>query len=230
MKIYSINKTTLIDYPGLVAASVYTGGCNMRCIYCHNAPLVMCPASLPTIDEEEFFSFLDKRKNILRGVCISGGEPTLCPDLTAFIDRIRSYDLKVKLDTNGTNPDIISDLIRSKRVDMIAMDIKSHPEDYPRICDCDVSIENIKKSVSLIINAPIDHEFRTTVPSGVFSEDDMIRIGQWLQGARAYFLQAFKEADTCMTTGLQEPSGEEMNRLKSAILPYIPVASIRGID
>ena len=262
MNIYTVNKTTLIDYPGHLAASVYTGGCNMRCIYCHNAPLVTGVASLETISEDEFFAFLDKRKKILHGVCISGGEPTLSPDLPDFIDRIRSYGLKIKLDTNGTNPDIILDLITSKRVDMIAMDIKSYPEDYARICGvpvCDecttdektlendknesvsqrsdsqdqkpyISIEDIKRSVGIIMKAPIDYEFRTTVPADTFSANDMVRIGQWLHGAKAYYLQAFKTSDTCMTQGLKEPSIEEMNSLRSAVLPYIPSASIRGID
>jgi len=221
MNIYTVNKTTLIDFPGHLAASVYTGGCNMRCI-----------ASLETISEDEFFAFLDKRKKILHGVCISGGEPTLSPDLPDFIDRIRSYDLKIKLDTNGTDPDIILDLITSKRVDMIAMDIKSYPEDYARICGehTHIKIEDIKRSAETIMKAPIDYEFRTTVPAGIFSADDMVRIGQWLQGAKAYFLQAFKTSDTCMTQGLKEPSIEEMNSLRSAVLPYIPSASIRGID
>ncbi|MBR4175392.1 MAG: anaerobic ribonucleoside-triphosphate reductase activating protein [Lachnospiraceae bacterium] len=230
MNIYTINKTTLIDFPGHLAASVYTGGCNMRCIYCHNAPLVTGVASLETISEDEFFAFLDKRKKILHGVCISGGEPTLSPDLPDFIDRIRSYDLKIKLDTNGTDPNLIKDLINSKKVDMIAMDIKSYPEDYARICGAHVSIEDIKESVRIIMSAPIDYEFRTTVPANCFSTDDMIRIGQWLRGAKAYFLQAFRASDTCMTQGLEEPSMEEMESLRSAILPYVPSASIRGID
>lgn len=281
MNIYTVNKTTLIDFPGHLAASVYTGGCNMRCIYCHNAPLVTGVASLETISEDEFFAFLDKRKKILHGVCISGGEPTLSPDLPDFIDRIRSYDLKIKLDTNGTDPDIILDLITSKRVDMIAMDIKSYPEDYARICGIDafiessdnpdisydkknsgnidlsddkiisgnkkttnsrgnrinihnrgsyINIEDIKRSTEIIMKAPIDYEFRTTVPAGIFSADDMVRIGQWLRGAKAYFLQAFRASDTCMTQGLEEPSMEEMESLRSAILPYVPSASIRGIN
>ncbi len=230
MNIYTINKTTLIDYPGHLAASVYTGGCNMRCIYCHNAPLVTGVASLETISEDEFFAFLDKRKNILHGVCISGGEPTLSPDLPQFIDRIRSYGLKIKLDTNGTDPDIIRDLISSEKIDMIAMDIKSYPEDYPRICDCAVSIDDIKRSAGIIMDSPIDYEFRTTVPRGIFTADHMMKIGQWLQGAKAYFLQAFKEADTCMTQGLEEPLKEELEVLLSALLPYIPSAKIRGID
>ena len=136
MLILGLNKTTLLDYPGFVAATLFTGGCNFRCPYCHNRDLVLKDQSLVPLSEEEIFAFLQKRRNVLTGVCITGGEPTLYPDLPEFISQIRELGYLVKLDTNGTNPQMLGDLIRAGLIDYCAMDIKNAPDKYGVTTDC----------------------------------------------------------------------------------------------
>jgi pyruvate formate lyase activating enzyme len=194
MRIGGFQKMTLIDYPGKLAATVFTVGCNFRCSFCHNPELVL-PEKFPPLNnlEAEFFQHLSKRKGKLEGVCITGGEPTLQPDLLDFIKKIKQMGFLVKLDSNGSQPEILKKIIAEKLVDFIAMDIKNSSAGYARAVGLNVELKKIKQSVKLIMESGIDYEFRTTVVPGIHSEKDFEKIGQWLSGAKAYYLQEYRE-------------------------------------
>ncbi len=231
MTIHGLNKTTLLDYPGHLAATLFTGGCNFRCVFCQNKSLVCDPASQPVIPEEEIFSFLTKRKGILQGVCITGGEPTLAADLIPFIEKIKSYDLLVKLDTNGSRPDVIRSLFESHLIDMVAMDIKSAPSDYASITGVtDISLEPIKESVSYLMSCGIPYEFRTTVVDEFFTDSSIHEIGSWIKGCDAYYLQCFRDSDTVLTAGLHGPDKEKLLHYRSILLSYCKHVELRGVD
>lgn len=232
MHIHGFAKLTLLDYPGKIAATVFTGGCNFRCPFCHNAVLVLDPNAQPRIDENEILRELESRKNKLEGVCITGGEPTLCRDLPEFIARIREIGLLVKLDSNGTDPDMLEELINSRLIDFVAMDIKSSPEGYPKATGLkDISMDNIFRSTDLLMQSGIDYEFRTTVVDGIHTSDDFKKIGVWIKGAKAYYLQQYRaKGDLIAPDGLSAPSKETLEGYREILLPYVPDTHIRGID
>ncbi len=231
MKISGYQKTTLLDYPGHVAATVFTGGCNFRCPFCHNGDLVLYPDSFPVISEEEFFSFLEKRKHILTGVCITGGEPTLQADLAEFIRHIHSLSLLVKLDSNGFRPDVLHSLLQEKLLDYVAMDIKSSKESYSLAAGIPgLEIQKIEESVSLLEHFDIAHEFRTTLVRGIHSEKDLISIGKWLAPDSLYILQSYKENDAVIDPSCSSFSTEELNHFLSVVQTFLPKTSLRGID
>ncbi|MBO4559004.1 MAG: anaerobic ribonucleoside-triphosphate reductase activating protein [Lachnospiraceae bacterium] len=232
MQIHGFAKLTLLDYPGQIAATIFTGGCNFRCPFCHNAILVLNPNAQPRIDENEILKELESRKNKLEGVCITGGEPTLCRDLPEFIAKVREMGFLVKLDSNGTNPDMLEDLIGHRLIDFVAMDIKSSPEGYSKATGLkDMSMDDIFRSTDLLMQSGIDYEFRTTVVDGIHTADDFKKIGIWLKGAKAYYLQQYKDSgDLIAPEGLSAPSKETLETYRSILLPYIPNTSIRGID
>ena len=232
MQIHGFAKLTLLDYPGRIAATVFTGGCNFRCPFCHNAVLVLDPNAQPLIPEDEVLRELESRKNKLEGVCITGGEPTLNRDLPEFIEKVRALGLLVKLDSNGSAPDMIADLIDRGLVDYIAMDIKSSPEGYSKAVGLkDMSMDNIFRSVDLIMQSGIDYEFRTTVVDGIHTADDFKKTGIWIKGAKAYYLQQYKDSgDLIAPRGLASPSKETLEKYREILLPYVPNTSIRGTD
>jgi len=192
-----IQKLTLIDYPGKVAATVFTVGCNFLCPYCHNPELVDPPKikEQQKISEREILDFLATRQGLLEAVCITGGEPTLSADLPEFIKKIKDMGFLVKLDSNGSNPAMLAKLLAEGLVDFIAMDIKAPLEKYKKIAGKRVSLENIQRSVELVQKAP-DYEFRTTVLPALHSQKDILSIGRWLQGAKKYYLQQFQPTKT----------------------------------
>ncbi|PIU79236.1 MAG: anaerobic ribonucleoside-triphosphate reductase activating protein [Candidatus Moranbacteria bacterium CG_4_10_14_3_um_filter_44_15] len=194
MVIGGLQKLTLIDYPGHIAATVFTVGCNFRCPFCHNPELVSSiEYQVSSILERDFFDFLESRRGKLEGVCITGGEPAIQPDIVEFIRRIKKMGYKVKLDTNGARPDILRLLYAKKLLDYVAMDIKNSPEKYNSTTNSKVDIERIKLSVNLIRNSGVDYEFRTTAVPGLHKEEDFAKIGKWLEGAKKYVLQAFED-------------------------------------
>lgn len=195
MLIAGLNKTTLLDYPGRVAATVFTGGCNFRCPFCHNAGLVLTPSSAEMYSEEDVFSFLQKRKNVLQGVCITGGEATLQADLPEFVSRIKALGYAVKLDTNGYKPEVLKDLLVANLLDYVAMDIKNCPEKYELTAGVKLDTEQIKKSVAILKSAGIDYEFRTTIVKEFHQREDMIKLGEWIKGCPKYYLQQFVESE-----------------------------------
>ncbi len=231
MQIKGMNKTTLLDYPRHLAATLFLGGCNMRCPFCHNASLVNGTAAAPTITEQEVLSYLSKRKGILEGVCITGGEPTLYPELTEFILKIKELGLKVKLDTNGTNPKLLKALVTGKLVDYVAMDIKNSREKYALTAGLNhLDLTPIMESANFLITSAPDYEFRTTIVEEYHTADDLLSIGHWLTGAKAYFLQSFQDSGDILSPGLHSPSRETLFEYMQLLTPLIPSVAIRGVD
>ena len=227
MLIKGLQKLTLLDYPGKVACTVFTGGCNFRCPFCHNASLVTHMDS-ETISEDEFFSFLNKRTGIIEGVCISGGEPTLQDDLEKFIRKIKDMGFSVKLDTNGYRPDILKNLCNNGLIDYVAMDIKNSPDKYDITAGIEnIDLKNIEESASFLINGNIDFEFRTTVVKEYHTYSDFEQIGKWLKSDSKYFLQSFIDSGDTIKTGLNPHDAEQLRAFADILHNYIPNIEIR---
>ena len=226
MIIKGIQKLTLLDFPGRVACTIFTAGCNFRCPFCHNASLVV-KSDGEQIPKEEILDFLEKRRGRLSGVCISGGEPTLQPDLIPFIRSVREMGYAVKLDTNGYRPDVLSELIAQGLVDYIAMDIKTSRERYSVVAGIDIDVSKIEESAALIMQSGIDYEFRTTVVRELHSEVDFTNIGNWLSGAEKFFLQGFIDSGDCISGGLHGYDKKELSDLLNVLKVKIPSAEIR---
>ena len=229
MIIQGFSKTSLLDYPGHIAADVFTAGCNFRCPFCHNSDLVLTPST--EYSEEEVLSVLKKRRSILEGVCITGGEPTLQPDLMDFMRKLRELDYKIKLDTNGYRPDVLRAVLSEGLVDYVAMDIKNSFPKYPLTVGMnDFCQENIKESISLLMNSNIDYEFRTTVVRELHTAEDLIDIAHMLKNCKQYFLQSFKDSGNVLEDGFSAYTDDEMIALYNTIKPILPVTKLRGID
>lgn len=228
MKICGLQKTTLLDFPGHVAATVFTGGCNFRCPFCHNSELIL-PEDF--MEEEDILQTLKKRAGMLEGVCITGGEPTLQKDLPLFLEKLKAMGYAVKLDTNGYQPAVLQELCRSGLVDSVAMDIKGAPESYASIAGIpELELSRIEESVRYLMGRPVPYEFRTTVVPELHREEDFSEIGAWLAGADAYYLQAYKDSEYVLDRRFTPPSKEWMEALKNRLLPYIPHTQLRGVD
>ncbi len=229
MIIEGLQKTTLLDYPGYVACTIFAHGCNLRCPFCHNAGLVVRkPENIISIEELE--AFLNKRKGILDGVCLTGGEPLMQKDVIDFLRFLKSFGYKVKLDTNGFYPERLAEAIENGLVDYIAMDIKSSRENYSKAVGIpDIDISKVEESVKLIMGSGIDYEFRTTAVKGLHIVSDFEKIGEWLQGARKYFIQQFIDSGDIISDGLEAFSKEETQKLLAAVRKGIETAEIRGL-
>lgn len=231
MNICGYQKTTLLDYPGHVAATIFTGGCNFRCPFCHNSDLVVNPTMSPCISQEEIFAFLKKRKNVLSGICITGGEPTLQTNLSEFIKKVRSLGYKIKLDTNGYRPDVISSLLEDNLLDYIAMDIKAGLSNYAKVSGVpNLDTSKIKESISIIENSGIDYEFRTTVVKELHSQEDFLEISEMLSSSSPYFIQSFKDSGNILTPGLSSCDTETLNQYLAIVKNKLPFSSLRGIE
>ena len=230
MVIHGLNKLTLLDYPEHTACTLFCGQCNFRCPFCQNSSLVLNPDSEPVIPWETVEAFLVKRKGFLTGVCISGGEPTLQPDLKNTIIRIKELGYKVKLDTNGYMPDVLKELIYEKLLDMVAMDIKSSRESYARASGIPlIDVSRIEKSVSLIMSSGITYEFRTTMVQGLQTDEDMRSIGVWLRGAKRYYLQHYEDSDLVMDRSMKGFSKDGMEHAAEIVRGDVPSVKLRGI-
>lgn len=235
MEIHGFNKLTLLDYPGHIGCTLFTGRCNFRCPFCQNASLVMAPDTQPLIAEEEVLSVLKKRRGVLEGVCITGGEPTLQPDLPEFLKQIKDLGFLIKLDTNGYLPDVLEQMIEDKLIDYAAMDLKNCRRRYAETAGIKaINLEQIERSVSLLMErAPekgIEYEFRTTAVKEFHTEEDLAEAGTWIRGAAAWYLQAFKDSGDLICRDLTGYSKEEMHRLAAVISPYASITGLRGID
>lgn len=229
MVLKGLQKLTLLDFPGKMAATVFAGGCNFRCPFCHNGSLVIPERFGETLPEEEFFAFLNKRRGILEGVCISGGEPTLYPDLPDFTEKIRNLGFLVKLDTNGSNPEMLEGLIEKGLIDYVAMDIKSSKEGYSNAVGIEnFDISKIEKSVQILKKCKVDFEFRTTVVKELHSTKDFEEIGKWLAGHEKYFLQTFIDSGDLIGSGYSAHSEEDMRSFVEILKKYMPNAALRG--
>lgn len=248
MIIKGLQKLTLLDFPGRMACTIFTAGCNFRCPFCHNASLVLgdrgdritesdrTPDS-EIIPEEEVFAFLESRRGRLTGVCITGGEPTLMPDLEDFIRRVRSMGYLVKLDTNGYRPDILERLMTEGLVDYVAMDIKNCRESYARTVGLDlIDIGRVERSVELLMGAKADEripdsfdfEFRTTVVKELHTEEDFLKIAQWLEGEEKYFIQPFVDSGDLISGGLNGYDKNYLSYLVNMLKVKIPNTTLRG--
>ncbi len=229
MKISGFQKLTLLDFPGHTACTLFTCGCNMRCPFCHNTPLVTGTAQ-EQYSEEEIFSFLRKRQGLLDGVAITGGEPLLQKDIVSFIRRIKEEGYAVKLDTNGSLPERLKSLVDEGLVDYIAMDIKNTFSKYVLTSGCEIDTENIKRSIDIIKNSGIDHEFRTTVVAGHHTAEDIIEIAKYLGEDEKYYLQSFKDSGDILGEGCSALPAEMLKDMAEKAQKYVKLCETRGID
>ncbi len=230
VKLFGLQKLTLLDYPNKLASTVFTGGCNMRCPFCHNKDLVFLNENTFQIPTENILYFLKKRKNVLEGVCITGGEPLLNKSIEYLLRNIKNLGYSIKLDTNGCFPERLKELVDKGLVDYVAMDIKNCLDQYSQtvgIPGFDVS--PIIQTASYLMENHVDYEFRTTIVKEFHTYDHLVKIGQWLKGANAYYLQAFVDNEHVIQKGLHAYRKEEMENLRQAVLPYIENTHLRGI-
>lgn len=231
MKIAGLQKLTLLDFPGKTACTVFTGGCNFRCPFCHNATLVQSDKPVETMDETAFWQYLEKRRGVLDGVCVTGGEPLLQPDMADFLQEIKRRGLQTKLDTNGSYPERLRALLQDGLVDYVAMDIKNCPEKYGEtVGRPELDMTPLYESVALLREGTVPFEFRTTVVREFHTAQDLAAIGRWLSGTTApYFLQSFVDSGDLLKPGLSGYTPAEMKELLAAVTPYLPQAALRGV-
>lgn len=229
MNIKGLQKTTLLDFPEKLACTVFTGGCNFRCPFCHNASLVLNTDSVESISEEEFFKYISKRSGMLDGVCITGGEPMLCSDLEVFIKKIRSYGLLIKLDTNGSFPEKLNHLLDEGLIDYVAMDIKNSGSKYALTAGVKEFPQNIEKSIDIIMQKAPDYEFRTTVVRELHSPQDIVEIAERIKGAKKYFLQSYVDSGDTIVSGFSAYSASEMLEILDVAKKILPTTVLRGV-
>lgn len=235
MIFHGIEKFSLVDFDGYTSCTLFTGRCNYRCPFCHNAALVAAPESEPIIDNRDIEAFLKKRAGIIDAVCITGGEPTLCDDLPDFITKVKSLGYKVKLDSNGTNPDMLKKLLEDGLIDYVAMDIKNSRDMYPITTGVkEPHYERVCESAALLIAAHascgFDFEFRTTLVEGLHTEDDFLIIGNELKGAPKYFLQKFVDKGNCLSSGLSAVDISKARKFADILSEFIPKVALRGYE
>ena len=230
MRIHGLQKMTLLDFPGRVAATVFLGGCDFRCPFCHNFELATGEAK-PVMDDEELLAFLRKRRGLLDGVAITGGEPCLHAALPDLLARIRELGFSTKLDTNGYHPAMVERLIADGLVDYVAMDIKNSPEKYAHTCGVPrVDMGPIRESVSILMSSAPDYEFRTTVVAELHEASDFHAMGELIAGAKQYFLQGFTDRDTVPFEGFSAPAQDVLESYARIARIYVPNTQLRGID
>lgn len=230
MQIHGFQKMTLLDFPGRVACTVFTGGCNLRCPFCHNALLVTKLTDTDIIPTESVFSYLEKRKGILDGVAITGGEPLLQPDIASFIRKIKNMGYAVKLDTNGAYPAKLRDLVEEGIVDYVAMDVKNSKEKYGEtvgIPNFDVS--KIEESIKFLMSGKVDFEFRTTVVKEFHMVEDIEKLSEWINGAPKYYLQNFTDSGNLIGENLHECEKGTLEAMREAASKYVEVCETRGV-
>lgn len=232
IKICGLQKTTLLDFPGHVAATIFLGGCNFRCPFCHNSELLGSDITAQ-YSAEEILEFLKKRRNILEGVCITGGEPTLQPEaLEAFLRDIRTLGLLIKLDTNGTRPEVMRHLAECGLLDCVAMDIKAGPNRYGTVCGAPgLNLESIRESVFWLKQGTFPYEFRTTAVKGLHTRDDFEQIGPWIAGCPHYYIQNYTASELVLSPdGFDSFSRDELLAFAEVVKPYVGEVALRGID
>lgn len=230
MHFAGLQKLTLLDYPGKTAATAFTHGCNFRCPFCHNARLVVPHASEEQISAEEILAYLSKRRGLIDGLCLTGGEPTLQSDLPDFCREAKALGVVVKLDTNGSRPNVVRRLIENRLVDYVAMDVKNSRERYAETAGFrQMDLSAVDESVALLKEGRVDYEFRTTVVSELHSEASLLATAQWLQGAKAWYLQQFVDSGGCIRQGLTAYSESALGALLKTVQSIMPTARLRGV-
>ena len=232
MLISGLQKLTLLDYPGTVACTVFTGGCNFRCPFCHNASLVLPEELNRSSEEEQVLAFLKKRAGILDGVAVTGGEPLLHPDMPAFLEKVRALGYRIKLDTNGSFPDRLMEIVKAGLVDRVAMDIKNAPALYAETVGLECfDLAPVERSKDFLLSGAVEYEFRTTVVRGLHTRESLLQAAQWIAGAKEYYLQQFKDSGSVIRlAGLGAFSGPEMHALADAVRPWVPSVQVRGVE
>ena len=232
MRLAGLQKLTLLDYPGTVACTVFTGGCNFRCPFCHNAPLVMLEDRTDDLPQEELLRFLRSRQGLLEGVAVTGGEPLLHADLPALLREIRALGYRIKLDTNGSFPERLEAVIAEGLVDRVAMDVKNSPALYAATVGLRVlDIGAIARSRDLLLEGRVDYEFRTTVVRGLHTRESLLDAARWIAGAKEYYLQQYRDSGHLLDPeGLGAFSAEEMHALCRAVAEVLPAVALRGVD
>ena len=227
MQLGGLQKLTLLDFPGRLACTAFTVGCNFRCPWCHNGSLVRRTAE--TFDASELLAFLRKRRGVLDGVCISGGEPLLHDTLADTLRAVKDLGYAVKLDTNGSFPDRLRQLVEANLVDYVAMDVKNCREHYGVTAGVpDLDVSPIVESVSYLLSEPVKFEFRTTVVGQFHNRENMEALARWIAGAKRYFLQSFVDGETLLSRGCTGLSPQEMEDLRQVVLPWVPGVELRG--
>jgi len=230
MKIEALQKLTLLDYPGKMAATIFTYGCNLRCPFCHNA-LLVTEESEGGISTEEVLSFLSKRKGMLEGVCVTGGEPLLQPDIEDFLRAIKEMGFSLKLDTNGTFPQKLKDVVRKGLVDYVAMDIKNCRDKYALTSGkLAMNLSAIDESIKFLLSGEVEAEFRTTVVKNFHTEEDLLKITDWISGCDRYFLQQFVDSGNLIDQSITGYSDSELTAIYKQIKRKLPVTKLRGIS
>ena len=233
MRVSGLQKLTLLDYPGHVACTVFTAGCNFRCPFCHNAPLVL-PERMQGDEDgsETVLAFLKKRQGILEGVAVTGGEPLLHKDMGDFLRRIKDLGYAVKLDTNGSFPQRLRELVEEGLVDRVAVDIKNAPALYGKTIGVPgFDLSPVEETKNYLLSGVVEYEFRTTVVKGLHTRESLVEAAKWIAGAREYYLQQFKDSgDVIAIEGLSAFTGEEMHALADAVRPYVPSVQVRGVE
>ena len=231
MKIHGLQKMTLLDFPGRVACTVFLGGCDLRCPFCHNAELIdgTAPAVMET---DELLAFLKKRQGLLDGVAVTGGEPLLRgKELTELAERIRDLGYPLKLDTNGTHPERLRELIDRGLIAYAAMDIKNSPERYAQTCGLEtMDLGPVRESAALLMEGRTAYEFRTTVVAELHDAESFRGIGEWIRGAQRYYLQKFMDRDTVPFEGFHAPEDEEMRTYREIMIPFVENTQLRGVE
>lgn len=231
IKFYGLQKLTLLDFPGSMAATVFTGGCNFRCPFCHNRSLVFLNENDSEISQDDILEYLSLRNKVLDGICISGGEPLLHPGIKGFIKKVRQLGLKVKLDTNGSNFESLKELIDEKLVDYVAMDIKNSPSKYSLTVGLqNFDLSEVEKSKNYLLENHVNYEFRTTVVKQFHEVNDFIEIGKWIKGAKHYFLQNFEDHGSCIEEGLSAAESTDLVKMKQTVQEYVEDVQIRGVE
>ncbi len=230
MKINGFQKMTLLDYPSKVACTVFTAGCNFRCPFCHNASLVTHIDDNAQFTTDEVLKYLEKRKGILEGVCITGGEPLIQPDIDKFLNSVKALEYSVKLDTNGSFPEKLKELIKNGLVDYVAMDIKNSKDKYGKTVGIDnFDITPIEKSIHFLMNSGVDYEFRTTIVKEFHTIDDIEQIGSWIKGAKNYFLQNFVDSGDLICADLKPVDKTDLYKMQQKLHYFVVNCEIRGI-
>lgn len=228
MKIAGLMKLTLLDFPGRVACTVFLAGCNFRCPFCHNGSLVR--GGDGDISREELLAFLKKRRGVLDGVCVTGGEPLMNPDVAELIREIKSLGYPVKLDTNGSYPERLSELIGEGLIDYVAMDVKHREGAYATACGVEVDEAKIEKSIEILKSSGIEHEFRTTVVKGIHTAEDIAQCAKRIGAGEKYFLQSYKDSeDIIAPEGLSSFTADELKAILASAQKFNPQTSLRGI-
>ena len=230
MRFSGLQKMTLLDYPGKVACTLFTSGCNFRCPFCHNASLVT-GGQTAVLEEEEILSFLKKRQGLLDGVAVTGGEPLLHEQLVPFLEKVKAMGYRIKLDTNGSFPERLEKIVSAGLADRVAMDIKNDPEDYGTAIGLrDPDMDAIGRSREYLMHCGVEYEFRTTVVRGIHTEESLIALAKWISGAKEYYLQQYKDSGELIAPeGLGAFNDQEMKNFAEAVRPFVPSVSVRGV-